>query len=387
MLLVGAGLLIRSFEALQAIDPGFEPKGVLTLVVSVSGAEQSAPARRAAFFQDALERFRALPGVEAAGAINHLPMGGDLWGFGFHVRGRPLPAPGERPSAAYRVVLPGYFQAMRLPLVRGRDFDRQDELGRPGVIIVNEALAASQWPGEDPIGHSMTLDDPASPEAQWLTVVGVARDAVRSDWSAAPEGEMYLPYLQSRSYLEEAAGHLEYLSFVLRTGGDPAALAPAVRGVVRSLARDAAVADLRTMEELVARGIAEPRLYVILLVSFATVALVLAAVGIYGVVSHGVSRRGQEIAIRLALGARPADVLRLVLGQGMATVALGLAAGLVGALALGSTLSSLLYGVEATDPITLGAVLLTLGSVALVATYLPARRAVAVRALAVLRHE
>ena len=387
MLLVGAGLLIRSFAALQAIDPGFEPKGVLTLAVSLSGAEQSAPGRRAAFFQDALERFRALPGVEAAGAINHLPLGGDLWGFGFHVQGRPLPARGERPSAAYRVVLPGYFQAMRLPLVRGRDFERRDDLGGPGVIIVNEVLAGRHWPGEDPLGRSMTLDDPASPEAQWLTVVGVARSAVRRDWSAAPEAEMYLPYLQSRSYLEEAAGHLEYLSFALRTGGDPAALAPAVRGVVRSLARDAAIADLQTMEELVARGIAEPRLYVVLLVSFAAVALLLAAVGIYGVVSHGVSRRGQEIAIRLALGARSADVLRLVLGQGMATVALGLVAGLVGALALGSTLSSLLYGVEATDPITLGAVLVALGSVALVATYLPARRAVAVRALEVLRRE
>jgi putative ABC transport system permease protein len=283
--------------------------------------------------------------------------------------------------------MPGYFRAMRLALVRGRDFDERDVVGTPGVIIVNEALARSQWPGEDPLGRAMTLDDPASPDAEWLTVVGVARNAVTSEWSASPDAEMYLPYLQSRLYLEEAAGHLEYLSFVLRTEGDPAALAPAVRGSVGSLARDAAIADLHTMEELVARGMAEPRLYLILLVSFAAAALVLAAVGIYGVVSHTVSRRSQEIAIRMALGARSADVLRLVLGQGMATVALGLAAGLVAALALGTTLSSLLYGVQPADPVTLGCVVSVLGAVGLAATYLPARRAVAMRALQVLRHE
>ena len=387
VLLVGAGLLIRTFAALRAFDPGFDPKGVLTLVVSLSGSEESAPGRRAAFFQETLERLRALPGVEDASAINHLPMGGDLWGLGFHVRGRPLPAPGERPSAAYRVVMPGYFRTMRLALVRGRDFDERDVLGRPGVIIVNEALARSQWPDEDPLGHAVTLDDPASPDAEWRTVVGVAHDAVRSEWAAAPEAEMYLPYLQSRSYLEGAAGHLEYLSFAVRAAGDPVALAPRARDVVGSLARDAAIADVHTMDELVARAMAEPRLYVILLASFATVALVLAALGIYGVVSHGVSRRSREIAIRMALGARAPDVLGLVLRQGMTTVGVGLAAGLAGALSIGTTLSSLLYGVRPTDPLTLASVVLALGAVGFAATYLPARRAVAVRALEVLRHD
>jgi hypothetical protein len=189
--------------ALRAFDPGFETKGVLSLVVSLSGSEESAPA---ALFQETLEGLRALPGVEDAGAINHLPMGGDLWGFGFH--GRPLPAPGERPSAAYRVVLPGYFSTMRLALTGGRYFDEHDVLGRPGVIIVNEALARSQWFGEDPIGKAMTLDDPTSPDADWLMVAGVVHDAVRSGWAEEPAPEMYLPYLQSRSYVEEAGGHL-----------------------------------------------------------------------------------------------------------------------------------------------------------------------------------
>jgi predicted permease len=387
VLLVGAGLLIRTFAALRAFDPGFDPRGVLSLVVSLSGSEESAPGRRAAFFQETLERLRALPGVEDAGAINHLPLGGDLWGHGFHVRGRPLPEPGERPSAAYRVVLPGYFRTMRLPLLRGRDFDERDVLGRPGVIVINEALARSQWPGEDPVGQTMTLDDPTSPDAEWLTVVGVVRNAVQSGWAEAPEPEMYLPYLQSREYLEAADGHLQYLSFVVRVTGDPATLAPVVREVVASRARDAAIADVHTLEELVARAMAEPRLYVILLVTFAGVALVLAALGIYGVVSHSVSRRSQEIAIRMALGAQASDVRRLVLGQGMATVGVGLVAGLAGALSLGTTLSSLLYGVQPADPPTLIAVVLALGAVGLGATWLPARRAVAVRALDVLRHE
>jgi putative ABC transport system permease protein len=387
VLLVGAGLLIRTFTALRAFDPGFDPRGVLSLVISLSGSEESAPARRAACFQETLERLRALPGVDDAGAIHHLPLGGDLRGFGYHVRGRPLPAPGERTAAADRVVLPGYFRTMRLPLVRGRGFDEGDGLGRPGVVVVNETLARSEWPGEDPLGRRMTLDDPASPDAEWLTVVGVVRNAVQSGWAESPGAEMYLPYLQSRSYLEDPAGHLQYLSFVVRAAGDPAALAPAVRDLVSSLAPDAAIADLGTMDDLVGRAMAEPRLYVILLASFASVALVLAALGIYGVVSHSVSRRGHEIAIRMALGAGSPEVLRLVLRQGMLTVGLGLVAGLAGALVLGSTLSSLLYGVRPADPLTLAAVVLSLGAVGLAATWLPARRAVAVRALEVLRHE
>jgi putative ABC transport system permease protein len=387
VLLVGAGLLIRTFAALQRIDPGFDPRGVLTMVVSLSGSAESAPPRRAVFFRDVVQGLRGLGGVDAVGAINHLPMAGDIWGLPFYVEGHPLPAPGEVPTAAYRVVLPGYFDAMRLPLVRGRDFDDEDVLSAPRVIVVNEALAESYWPGQDPLGRRLSLVNPTRPEAIWLTVVGVARNAVRSQWAAAPDAELYLPLLQTESYLQQAGPQYTYMTLVMRTPADPASLAPAARAVVRARAPDVAISDVQTMDEVVSKGIAEPRLYLILLASFATVALVLAAVGIYGVVSYTVSRRHQEIAIRMALGARPADVLRLVLGQGMATVALGAMAGLLAALGLSRTLATLLYGVDPADPLTLGAVVLALGLVALVATYLPARRAVAIRALGALRHD
>jgi len=387
VLLIGAGLLVRTFVALQAVDPGFDPKGILAMEVSVAGSAESAPGRRAAFFQEAVRRLREVPGVAAAGAINHLPLAGDIWGRSYHVEGRPIPAPGAASHAAYRVVLPGYFEAMRLALVRGREFDDGDARGRPGVVIVNETLAEEHWPGRDPIGRSMTLDDPGAPEAEWLTVVGVARDAVRREWSAAPSAEVYLPFLQAAPYLEEARGPFLYLTLVVRTTGAPEALAPEARGVVRSLAPDAAISDVQTMEAVVSEAMSEPRLYVVLLASFAAVALFLAALGIYGVASYTVARRRREIAIRMALGARAADVLRLVLGQGMRTVAIGAAAGLAGALALGPALSSLLYGVEPADPLTLACVVLALSLVAVAALFLPARRAVAVRGLEALGSE
>jgi putative ABC transport system permease protein len=387
VLLVGAGLLMRSLLALHAVDLGFDPKGLLTAVVSLRGSEASAPARRAAFYGEALERVRALPGVADVSAINHVPLAGDIWGRQFQVAGRPPAAPGDSPGAAYRVVLPGYFRTMRLPLLRGRDFDERDARGQPGVVIVNQALAAAQWPGQDPVGRSITLDDPARPDAEWLTVVGVAANAVRREWAAPPAAELYLPYLQTTAYLEGEGGHLEYLTLAVRAEGDPQALAPALRAAVAALAPDAAVSRLQTMESAMAQQLSEPRLYVVLLAGFASVALALAAIGIYGVVGYTVSQRRQEIAIRMALGARSADVVGLVLGDGMRTVALGAAFGLLGSLALGGALSSLLHGVRPSDPPTLAAVVLLLGGVALAATYVPTRRAVSVRPLQALRDE
>jgi len=385
VLLVGAGLLIRTFVALGAIDPGFDPKGVLTMVVSLSGSAENAPGRRAAFVRATLARLAATPGVEAAGAINHLPLAGDVWGLEFHAEGRPLPAPGEEPTAAWRVVLPGYFRAMRLPLVRGRDFDERDAVGRPEVVIVNEALAAAHWPGQDPIGRAVAVGDVRQP--RWRTVVGVSKNAVRGALAAEPGAEIYVPFLQSEAYLERPGPQYAYMTIVLRATGDPGALAPGARAVVRSLAPDAAVASVRTMEDVMAGGRAEQALYVVLLASFATAALALAAIGIYGVVAYTVARRRQEIAIRVALGAGRGDVLRLVVGQGMRAVAIGAAAGLTGAVLLGGTLSGLLYGVRPADPKTLASVVVLLGSVAPGATYVPARRAVAIRAEDALRHE
>jgi len=385
VLLVGAGLLIRTFAALGAVDTGFDPKGVLTMIVSLSGSAENAPGRRAAFVRAAVAGLTATPGVEAASAINHLPMAGDVWGLEFHAEGRPVPAPGNEPTAAWRVVLPGYFRAMRLPLLRGRDFDERDAVGRPEVVIVNEALAAAHWPGEDPIGRALAVGDVRAP--RWRTVVGVARNAVRGALAAEPGAEVYVPFLQTEAYLERPGPQYAYMTIVLRTTGEPGDLAPAARAIVRSLAADAAVASVQTMEDVVSGGRAEPRLYVVLLASFATAALALAAVGIHGVLACTVARRRQEIAIRVALGAGRGDVLRLVVGQGMRAVALGTAAGLAGALLLGGSVQGLLYGVRPADPATLATVVALLGAVALAATWVPARRATAIRAEDALRHD
>jgi putative ABC transport system permease protein len=251
------------------------------------------------------------------------------------------------------------------------------------VVVVNEWLAAHHWPGEDAIGKRITLDDGES----WLSVVGVVKNSVRADWAAAPDDEMFLPYLQTRSYQERPSNAWAYMTLVVRTTGDAASLAPALRSVVSSLDRAVPVSQLQTMEEVVARSNVRPRFYLLLLGAFAAVAVLLAAVGIYGVVSYSVSRRANEIGIRMALGARPGDVLRLIVGQGMGVVLAGAAAGLVGALALTRLMSSLLYGVGASDPATYVAVCLLMTAVALAASYLPARRATRIDPLIALRYE
>jgi len=324
--------------------------------------------------------------VTSASAINHLPLAGDIWGWPFHLEGRPLAKPGETPTAAYRVVLPGHFQTMGIPILRGRDVGESDRMGSPGVVVVNEWLADHHWPGEDPIGRRVTLDNPRE-NPSWLTVVGVVKNTVRRRWAAAPEEEVFLPYLQTRSYLERPGNAYAYLTLVVRTSGDPSALAPAIRRIVSSMDHGVPVSQVQTMEEVVAQSTAAPRFYLLLLSAFAVVAVVLAAVGIYGVMSYSVSRRTNEIGIRMALGAKPRDVGRLIVGQGMAVAVGGAVVGLVGALGLTRLMSSLLYGVGASDPATFLVVSLLLGAVALAASYIPARRATRIDPLTALRCE
>jgi predicted permease len=387
VLLVGAGLLVRSFAALRSLDPGFDPRGLLTLTVSVTGSPEAEPGRRAAFYEEALRGIRALPAVSEAGAINHLPLGGDTWLWPFAVEGRASEGPGQSPHAVYRVVLPGYFKAMRIPLLRGRDVGPGDRLGAPGVVVVNDWLARHYWPGEDPLGKRITLDDRPSPDANWLTVVGVAKNTARGDWSAEPENEMYLSYEQTREYLERPTSVFTYMTFVARARGNPAALVSDVRGVIRSLAPGVTIGSVQTMEQVVSGATAEPRFYSLLLVAFAGSALTLAAVGIYGVMSYAVSRRTHEIGIRVALGAERRDVMRLVVGQGMGPALSGAAAGLGAALLLTRLMQSLLYGVRATDALTFLAAGPLLAAVALGASYLPARRAMRIDPLTALRSD
>jgi len=392
VLLTGAGLAMRSFLALRAIDPGFDPRGVLTALVTLRGTAEESPGRRAAFYAALLDRVRQLPGVEAASATNHLPIAGDEWGMQFLVEGRPRPEPAELPRATYRVAFPGYFRAMRLPILSGRDITERDRLGAPPVVVVNEWLATHRWPGESAIGKRITLDtDGDHPE--WLTVVGVVKNAVRSDWAASPDNEIYLPYLQTRQYLESDGGHVGYMTLVVRascpaTGRcDPAALAPAVREAVASLDRGVPVTSVQTMADVVSGATAQPRLTLVLLGMFAAVALVLAGVGIYGVISYAVSRRTHEIGVRMALGATPGDVRRMIIGEALRVVAAGVCVGLIGALLITRLMTSVVYGVRVTDPITYAGVAGMLAAVALLASYIPARRATRIDPLVAMRTE
>ena len=393
VLLTGAGLAIRTFIALQRIDPGFQPRGVLTMVVSYTGSAEAAPDRRVAFVEQLISRVAALPGVSRASAINHVPVVGDIWGLSFYVEGRALPTPGETPTAAYRVVLPGYFDAMGIPILRGRDVAFTDRADAPRVVLINEFMAKHNWPNEDPIGKRIALDRPSA-RTEWVTVVGVVKNAVRADWAAPAANELYVPWLQEKQYLSGMGPSVGYMSLVVqascrdaRVRCDAAALTPAVRNAVWSFDRNLPVAEVWTMDQVVAIANARPRFTLVLLAAFAAVALVLAAVGVYGVMSYAVSRRVHEIGVRLALGADPLAVVRMVVREGMSVAVTGAGVGLAAALLLTRSMTSFLYGVRASDPLTFLAVASILVGTAFVATYLPARRAARTDPLIALRGE
>ncbi|HTE45740.1 MAG TPA: ABC transporter permease [Gemmatimonadaceae bacterium] len=386
VLLVGAGLMLRSFTALQRIDPGFDSRGVVTMTVSVSGSKEGDPALRQGFFTDALARVRAIPGLESVSLINHLPIAGDQWGFPFTVEGRPKPKPGDAPSATYRVVFPGYFRTMRIPMLRGRDVTDADRDGAPKVVVINEFMARQHWPGEDAIGRRITLGD-----TSLLTIVGITKNAVREQWSAPAEEEVFVPFAQVRAFHDDPGSHYGYLTLVaraacrLRDRCDPTAFAAPIVAAVHGIDRNVPISAVQTMDAVVNQATAESRFYVVLLAAFAIIAVVLAAVGIYGVMSYSVSRRTHEIGIRIALGAEPSSVLGFVVGQGMRLALAGAAVGLVAAFGLTRLMRGLLFGVGATDPVTFAAVTVTLCAVALAASFLPARRATRIDPLVALR--
>jgi predicted permease len=390
VLLIGAGLAIRTFLALRSIDPGFDPRGVVTMTVSFTGSAEAQPGRREAFLQELLDRVRSIPGVRLASAINHVPIVGDVWGLPFFIEGRSVPKPGDVPSAAYRVVLPGYFDAMGLPLLQGRDVAESDRIGTPRVVIVNEYMARKYWPGESAIGKRISLERPDA-STSWLTVIGVAKNAVRADWSAPPDDELYVPWLQEGHYLTGMGGEVGYMTLVVRaacTAGtvcEASTLVPALRQAVWSLDRNLPVADVWTMDAVVDAAQSRPRFTLLLLASFAGVALVLAAVGVYGVMSYTVSRRTHEIGVRLALGAAPRSIVSMIVREGMVVASIGGVVGVAGALALTRSMSSILYGVRPSDPLTFVTVAVILMIAALLATYIPARQAASTDPLRALR--
>jgi putative ABC transport system permease protein len=389
VLLAGAGLMVRTLVSLQALDGGFDARGVLALSVSVQGSPNAAPERRAPFFTELADRLRALPGVTSASAINHLPIRGDLWTRTFHVQGRPPARPGEAPGAVYRVVLPEYFSTMGMPLVRGRSFTARDVAGAPDVVIVSDNLARRHWPGQDAIGQRIVLGEPPSgPGARWRTIVGIAPDVVSGTWEGDRGSEVYVPYLQASDYLAGPESRHAYLTFVVRGPalGD-AALEASARAAVAALAKGASVSDVMTMDEAIDRALARPRFQSVLLAVFAAVALVLAAAGVYGVLSHAIAQRTREIGLRLALGARPAEVRRMVVAQSARRVAAGVAVGLGGAVASTRLMSTLLYGVRPGDPATFAGAVALIVIVALTASYLPALRASRIEPMQALRDE
>jgi predicted permease len=382
LLMVGAGLMMRTMAALQSVESGFEPRGLATMQVAVSGTGYDRDGRRMGVFTQLRDRLAAMPGVESVGAINHLPVGGDIWTLRYTIDGRSEPGPGEEMGAVYRVVLPGYFRTMQIGLLQGRDFTFRDGARAPAVAVVNESMARRRWPGESPLGKTIRFGLSAEERSVPRMIVGVVRDARQKDWTSTPEDEIYLPYLQR----PDSMG-LSYLTFVLLTPGDPKKLAARTEAEIRDFDRALSVSEVATMEQIVSDVLWRQRLAASLIASFAGLALLLAAAGIYGVISHSIRQRTQEMGVRMALGARRTDLIRLVLWEGFKPVSVGILAGVAAALYLVRYMETLLYGVEAADPATLLQVVVLLLGVSLLANLVPALRATRLDPVIALRYQ
>ena len=375
VLLVGTGLVLKSFAHLLAVNEGFRPENLLTMRLSLTGERYGTPQQMAQFYEALTERVGALPGVRAAGLISNLPIQSDGWSDNYAIEGHERP--GAQPNALIRVAFPGYFQAVGIPLRAGRDFSASDDADGQPVAIIDEELARLYWPDGEALGKRIRLGWETA-ENTWRTIVGVAGNVKHSGLAAPWYPHLYFPFRQSPD--TPAQMHL-----AVRTSADPGSAAAAVRAQVRQLDAGLPVFDVRTMDDMVAASLDSQRLINLLLGAFAATALLLAAVGIYGVMSLSVTGRTQEFGIRLALGAQRGDVSRLVLRQGMWIVAPGAALGLLGALAVTRFLQSLLFEVSPADPATFAAVVAVLGGAAFAACWLPARRATRVDPIFALR--
>jgi putative ABC transport system permease protein len=387
VLLTGAGLMVRSLWKLQAIELGFDPARVLTMSVSFPEPratlnDPSGPQRVIAqFYRDVMSRVQTLPGVSSAGAIQDLPIADSYSMWSILIDGSPMKSVSEAPAAMPQQVTPGYFRAMRIPVIRGREFTESDRDDAALVAIVNETAAKKLWPGKSALGGTIKMLNSTAP---WATVVGVVKDVRSAGYQQDVEPAMYFPHAQSgrSAYYTPSA-----MSLVIRTSGDPAALTTPVRDIVRQLSATTPVSRVQTMEDVVASSVASRRFSTVLLAGFALLALVLSGIGIYGVIAYDVSQRTYEIGLRMALGARGGQVAGMMLGRGVRLVAIGLAIGVLGSLAVTGVLQSLLVGVHRMDPITIAGVVAILGVVAASAAYLPARRASAVDPMVALRRD
>ncbi len=369
VLLVGAGLLGRTMIRLNAVDPGFRVDHLVVADVSLAGTPHAEPAARQAMFDRVRAQLERVPSVTAVSAINHLPLAGDTWLLGYRVDGRPAPQPGQAPRAIYRVVQPGYFAAMGLRLVRGRDIAASDTATTMPVVVINQAMAQRQWPGGDAVGRRIHLPGPGNRQEP-VTVIGVSANARQSDWTSAPEDEVYVAFAQRSSEFGLAS-----MTFVVRTSGDAEVVAGAIPRLVALLDRGVAVSGNTTMAAVVTDELWRERLTSALTGMFAILALGLAGIGVYAVVAFAVTRRTREFGVRMALGGTRRHVHLLALGDALRPVAWGAVAGLAATFACARFMRAILFDVSTIDPLAIGGALIVLLVVAAAAAWLPARRA------------
>jgi putative ABC transport system permease protein len=378
VLLIGAGLLIRSFWRLQQVNPGFDSSNILTMQISLPAAKYEEAFSAINFFDQVLKRVSALPGVESAAAINYAPLGGDNSRSSFDLEKHPAPQ-AEQPAAEIKCDTPEYFHTMRIPILRGRAFDEHDRKDSKGVLLINNAMAHRYWPKEDPIGQRIQIGVSFyEDEPKFWEIIGIVGDTKQFSLDSDATPEFYLPHAQ-QPWPE--------MTLLIRGSSNPSSLTEAVKAQVKSVDKDQAVSMVRLMDEYVSNSVAQQRFSMVLLAIFACMALLLASIGIYGVISYSVTQRTNEMGIRMALGAQRQDVMKLVLGQGVVMISAGIAAGLFSALLLTRLMLTLLFQVSAVDPFTFIGIALLLISIALFATYIPARRATKVDPIVALRYE
>ncbi len=381
LLLVGAGLLLRSFSRLQDVSTGFQPDHLLVADLPLSQTAYAKPEQRYGFFDRLVGRAQTLPGVRSVGAASALPVSGIGGLLHFNIYGRPPKTPNDYIAAGYRAVTANYFETLSVPLLQGRFLTPADKEKTPAVVVINATMAKTYFPGENPLGKRMQIGATPESEVPWMEVVGVVGD-VTQGLGLEPKSEMYLPYRQADQVLP-----VFQLSVVLRTVGDPHQQAAALRSALAEIDPNQPLVKVRTMEDNMAATVAQPRFRTWLIGIFAGLALMLAAVGIYGVMSYSVTQRTSEIGIRITLGAQPVDVFRIVLGEGLRFALIGVAVGVAGGLVLTRLLSTFLYGVSATDPLTFFGVAILLIAVSVAACFFPARRATRVDPIVALRYE
>ena len=377
VLVTASGLMLRSFVRLQGTSSGLNPHNLITLELELPDVRYHAAQQQTLFQQQLLQRVGSLPGVQNAATVDNLPFSGNAFNTSFTIEGRPTGPTTETPRAYYRVISPDYFPAIGIELHKGNQFTDRDTAEQPGVAIVNETAAQRYWPGVDPLGKRIKRGRPES-KNPWLTVIGIVSGSRQLSLKEGSQPEIYVPYLQNPGLT---------FTLVARTASDPRSLTGALRKEVLSADREIPAVNIKLMEELISNSVAKERFYVLLLAVFAVLALILAAVGVYGVMSYSVTLRTRDIGIRMALGARPVDIFKHIVGQALLLGLIGLGVGIVLAIASTRVMSSLLYGINATDPLTLAITSLVLLAVALLASYLPARRATRVDPLVTLRYE